>query len=125
MSLIIDSKQAFKKGAVYDDGGGRPLPRAERPPAPTQEDRLIAVLAEIRAAVQMNAKLIERMPTGDSQNFGEQIVRQQELMIRMIDEIKRNSATPPVEKDARKWRFEIKRNDKGDMKEVIAIADNL
>ena len=121
MSQVLDSKQAFKKGAVYDDGGGRPLPRAERPPAPTTEDRLVAVLAEIRAAVQLSSQLIAKLKVGDTVSYGEQIARQQEIILRILDEMKR-AGNPSATDDQREVkRFDIERDDRGNMKAVIPI----
>lgn len=121
MSRIVDSKQAFLKGAVYEDGGGRTLPRAERPPDPTTEDRLVAILTEIRAAVQLNAQLIAKLKTGEAVNYGEQIARQQGVMIQILDEIKRTGKQEVVEEQREVKRFDIERDDKGNMKGVIPV----
>ena len=118
----LSSRDAFKKNAVYDDEAkGRVLPRAERSPAPTTEDRLVTILTEIRAAVQLNAALIAKLKTGEAVNYGEQIARQQDVLIQILNEIKQSNKTEATEEPREVKRFDIERDDKGNMKGVIPV----
>lgn len=124
MSAILDSKSAFKKNAVYDDEAkGRVLPRAERPPAPNTEDRLVSILTEIRTAVQLNASLIAKLKTGETADYGAMIGQQQEIMLQILDEIKRSNKTEVAEDPREVKRFDIERDDKGNMKGVIPVYE--
>ena len=126
MSSILSSKDAFLKQAVYeDDGKRRVFPRAERPPAPTQEDQLIAVLAEIRSAVQLNARLIERLPSNENKSdfiadFSTHIQENQKIMLRLLSEIKRAN-TAQENKEPSKWKSTIVRDRHGEMVDIIHV----
>jgi flagellar hook-basal body complex protein FliE len=120
MSRLIDSKEAFKRGAQYEEGG-KVLPRAERKPEPSTDQLLLAVLGEIRNAVQASAKMMAAMPAGHDNGLAEQIVANQDAILALLSEIKKSGVLTAKKPAAKKWIFKIEKNDDGSMREVVAI----
>ena len=133
MPRIISSKQAFLRAAAYDDGKGRVLPRSEKKPAPSTDELLVAVLGEISHAVQANAKLIAALPVGPDTGLIEHLAANQIAILSLLAEIKKANAAASAsaaasaaavtkEPTAKKWIFEVRRDNRGDMENIIATS---
>lgn len=122
MSSILNSKDAFKKGAVYDDEDGRRvMPRSAPKPEAPPIDNLALILGEIRSAMQLNAQLIGRLPAVEHTNFSEQIADNQKIMLQLLAEIKRTN-TARENKKPSKWKSTIVRDRMGNMVDIIHTA---